>query len=228
MNKLRYLSNKNTYLKYSYLALKERFKTKEDFDKWYESIKSDKKKDIFLKVATYYLALVKNGDWYVDIPDSNKKIDYFTNTFKYIAIFSLIESLSSDKYIDYYEYLKKKNTQTKFPIDKEELENKYRSYKQEYGSIRRCISFFTNLSIEKQKELVSKLEVEGNDASIENFAKYLYRLRSEFVHEAELIHEMSSVPVYGLYNNKGVMCYLSIDDAMEFFEEGLMIWCQKQ
>ena len=159
------------------------------------------------------------------MPGSNEVIDYFTNTFKYIALFSLIESLSSYKHIEFYDYLKMKKTKTVFPLSENDLEVKYRSYKEEYGAIKKCISFFKNLSPGKKNELVSKLYCREGEPTIENLAKYLYSLRSEFMHQAELIHEMSEAPVFSLNKKKVVVCYLSMSDAMNFFEEGLLAWC---
>lgn len=226
--KLKFLSKKDILFEYCYLALENHFESEEDFSFWYESIEGEVKKDTFLKVASYYLALVKSGDWHVDIPDSNEVIDYFTNTFKYIALFSLIESLSNYKHIEFYDYLKRKKSKTVFPLSEEDLEMKYRTYKEEYGAIKRCISFFDNLSQNKKRELLSKLHSPDGDPSIEKFAKYLYGLRSEFVHQTKLIHEMAEAPVFSKNKKKIVVCYLSMADAMNFFEEGLLAWCDNK
>jgi hypothetical protein len=78
-------------------------------------------------------------------------------------------------------------------------------------------------SVEKQTDLVSKLEVSGTQPSIESFAKYLYDLRSRFVHNAELILDMSDGTSVGHRGGKMVICRLSIRDMMSFFEEGLIV-----
>jgi hypothetical protein len=228
MSELKYLRRKGTLFKYCYLAFQDHFENEEELTDWYERIESNEKKNAFLRAASYYLALVKNGDRHVNISGSDPVVEYFTNTYKYVAIFSLIESLSNLRHIDFYEYLRKKETGTKFPISTEELEKKYRVYKQDYGAIRRCIGLFKNLSRERQQLLVSKLKVKNTAASIENFAKYLYRLRSKFVHEADLIHEVSKNTWMGFEGKNLVVCSLSITDAMQFFEEDLLAWCQKK
>ena len=227
MSELQYLNRKGTLFEYCYLAFQDHFKDEKDLNSWYERIKSNEKKNAFLKVAPYYLALVKNGDWYVNIPDSHQVVEYFTNTYKFVVIFSLIESLSNLHHIDFYEYLRKKETGTKCPISKEELKKQYQKYKQDYGSMRRCIGFFKNLSNDRQQILVSKLEVQNTKASIEDFAKYLYELRSKFLHEANLIHQVSKNPWLGPEGKNVIVCSLSVTDAMQFFEEGLLAWCQK-
>lgn len=84
---------------------------------------------------------------------------------------------------------------------------------------------FGNLSKERQQLLDSKLKVDGQSASIEDFAKYLYRIRSKFVHEADLTHQVSAATWMGFEGNKLVVCSLSIEDTMQFFEEGLLTWC---
>lgn len=223
-----YLENENILFRYAYLALKDHFKSEDDFKEWFENLGSDKKRDTLLKIAPYHLALVKNGDWKIQIPDSNEVIDYFTNTYKFIAIFSFIESLSEENHIDFYQYLIRKKTKTKFPISKNEFDTHYKEYKAEFGAIKRCISFFENLSKERQRDLVSKLKVDSkNIASIENFAKHLYGLRSKFVHEAKLIHHLSDSTFLSVERNKSIRCSLTMDDTIQFFEEGLLAWCDE-
>ncbi len=194
---------------------------------YFNSIKTDKMKNLFLRTASFYLFLVKRGDWVVDVPGSNKVIDYLTNTYKYVAIFSLIESLSEDKFIDFYTFLSRKKSQIKFPIvDKQQLSKYYSRYKDEFGSIRCCISFFRALSPEKQQALISRLEVEGTEPTIENLVKFLYDLRSRVVHEAEIVLHMSAEMSIGYQTKKIIVCNLSIQDAMRFFEEGLIVHFQ--
>jgi hypothetical protein len=220
----RYLNNKNKFLEFSYLALQDQFRSKDEFISFFESIENDDQKNLFLKTASFYLFLAKKGDWLVDILSSNKIVDYLTITYKYIAIFSLIELLYNQGFIDFYSYLIKRKSNIKFPIqDKAELEKYYRKYKNEFGSIRQSIRFFKSLSSERQETLIKKLEVKGTKPTIENLSKYLYELRSKFVHEAKLIVNMSGRTTIGRNGKKIVMCKLSIKDLMQFFEEGLVI-----
>jgi len=72
----RHLGEKDKFLEYSFQAVKDQFKTKADFVAFYDNIKDDDLKNLFLKTASYYLFLVKNGDWHVDIKGSDKKVDY--------------------------------------------------------------------------------------------------------------------------------------------------------
>jgi hypothetical protein len=107
-------------------------------------------------------------------------------------------------------------------MERATLDEIYKSYKNEFGSIKRCISFFKALTPNRQKELISRLKIKESKASIENFAKYLYELRSKFIHEAELVHHMSEGKTVSIKQGHLVVYSLSISDAMLFFEEGLI------
>jgi len=61
--------------------------------------------------------MVKRGDWVVDVSNSNNIVDYLINTFKYIAIFSLMESLSEEKFLDLYQFIVSKKYDIEFPIE---------------------------------------------------------------------------------------------------------------
>jgi hypothetical protein len=225
---LRYLDAADKFRKYAYLALEAHFPTRNDFDRYFTAIRSPERQNLFLKTASFYLFLVKSGDWVVNVPGSNDVIDYLTNTYKYITIFSLIESLSEERFIEFHDFLIRRRSNVGFPICcKETLDKHYRNYKEEFGSIQRCIRFFLALSATRQDELVSKLEIKGTDASIENFAKYLYQLRSKYVHGAELIVNITGHKVIGRHGDKIVVCRLSISDMLAFFEEGLKVYFQE-
>jgi hypothetical protein len=224
----RYLSNKAAFLEYSYQALRNCFITKDDFMAFFKAIETDEKKNLFLRTASFYLFLVKNGDWQVDVAGSNKTIDYLTDTYKYIAVFSLIESLQDKEFIDFYAFLVRRKTNVTFPIkDKQDLEHLYRKYKQEYGSINQSINFFKSLTSQKKADLVKNLEVESVTPTIENLSKYLYDVRSRFIHEAQLVVNMSGRTTVSRYGKRIVVCKLSLNKLMEFFEEGLVTYFGK-
>lgn len=228
MKDLRYLKSKNKFLKYSYLALQNQFANKKEFNTFFKAIENDEQKNLFLKTTSFYLFLVKQGDWLVDIPGSDKKIDYLTDTYKYIAIFSLIESLHTQKFIDFYEFLIRRKSNIRFPIqDKAELDCHYRRYKSELGSIQQSINFFKSLSSHQQEKLIQKLEIKGTTPTVENLSKYLYELRSKFVHEAKLIVNMSGRTSIGRNGNKIITCKLSVEDLKLFFEEALIVYFKR-
>ena len=223
MEDLRYLKQKTTFSKYAYLAVDEHFHSRDNFDSYFEAIKTDEMKNLFLRTASFYLFLVKRGDWVVDVPDSNNVIEYITNSYKFVTIFSLIESLKSEeKFIEFFEFLVRKKSRIQFPIDKKILGAHYSRYKDEFGSIRRCTSFFKALSAEKQNELTSMLAVNGTPSTIESLAKSLYEMRSRFVHKGELVLHLSEAMSMGRQGKKLIVCNLSIHDVMRFFEDGLL------
>ena len=223
----RYLMAKDKFLEYSYEALGNHFSSRDEFNAFFNRISTDTRKSLFLRTASFYLFLVKNGDWHIKVQGSDSVVEYLTNTYKYISIFSLIESLSDDKYIDFYQFITMRRTKERFLIeDRKALEVLYRSYKTKYGSTTKCISFFKKLSPGRQRDLVNKLQVHGHGptASIEKLAKYLYDLRSRFVHEAEFVHHMSMGTSVSYKDGRMIVCTLSIADAMKFFEEGLIAY----
>jgi hypothetical protein len=221
----RYLSAKDEFIEYSYQALQDQFGTKEEFLSFFDAIEDDEQKNLFLKTASFYLFLVKNGDWFVDVPGSDKRVDYLTDTYKYIAIFSLIESLQEKEFMDFYAFLMRRKTKVNFPInDRKELEQWYQKYTNEFGSIHQSVKFFKALSAERKVNLIKNLEVKNVKPTIENLSKYLYNLRSKFVHEAELVVNMSGRTTISRYGKKIVICKLSLIKLMEFFEEGLITY----
>ena len=171
MERLKYLSRKETLFKYCFEGLRDQFSSESELDEWYERIESDEKKNLFLKVASYYAALVKCGDWHVTLPDSDPEIRYFTNSYKYMAIFSLIESLSELKHVDFYQYLQRKDTGTRFPVKKKDIDDLYHRYKKDYGAIRRCIGFFEGLNSGAPKLARCEVESERSPAHNREFCK---------------------------------------------------------
>src|SRR6266487_1838291 len=99
MKDLRFLQDR-TFLDRAYHALGSHFSSRGAFESYFDAIETEERKNLFLKTASFYLFLVKGGDWVLDIPHSDKVIDYLTNTYKYVSIFSLIESLSGENFIE--------------------------------------------------------------------------------------------------------------------------------
>jgi hypothetical protein len=220
---MRYMAAKDKFLKYSYLALKSHFTRRKEFSDYFKSITTDEDKNLFLKTASFYLFLVKRGDWLIKIPGLHKRIDYLTDTYKYIAIFSLIESLHCEQFIEFYEYLVRKKSNVTFPIkNKEELNGYFRQYKSEFGAVQQSMRFFKSLADKYQSTILKKLEIADSKATIDDLSKYLYHVRSQFVHEAKLIVNMSGVATFSKHGGKYVISTLSLEDLMFFFEKGLI------
>lgn len=192
MPKYKYLEEKEKFLKYTYSALENQFDSLKDLEVFFSSIADDENKDLFLRTASFYLFLVKKGDWIVNIDGSDPIVDYLTETYKYIGIFALIESLEQSKFLDFYTYLKRRKSNIQFPIqDTGQLDRYYERYKKEFGSIQKSMRFFSSLDQVEHATLIEKLSVVGGQNSTESLSKYLYELRSKFVHEAKLVLNMS-------------------------------------
>jgi hypothetical protein len=197
-----------------------------EFDLFYRGL-TDEEKDLFLGVASKYVFLVKHGDWHVKLDDCYPVIDYFTNSFKLVSLFSLIESLSSEKHEDFYEWLRKQGGD-KFPIaDKSQLTSLYEEYKKTYGSIRRCVRFFERLPPARQRELESGFKVKGKPQEIKVVAEFLYNLRSKFVHEGEFVLEIASIPVMSRHKNAVTLTDISIPTLLVMFEEGVVAYFRR-
>jgi hypothetical protein len=197
------------------------------FETFYSGLK-DEDKDLFLGVASKYVFLVKHGDWHVDLEDCNPVIDYFTNSFKLVSLFSLIESLSSEKHEDFYDWLQKQEDDT-FPIaDKLKLKSLYEKYKKTYGSIRRCVRFFERLPPARQSELRAGFKVRGKPVSeIKAVAEFLYNLRSKFVHEGEFVLDIANIPVMSRHKNAETLTDISIPTLLRMFEEGVLAYFRR-
>jgi hypothetical protein len=198
-----------------------------EFEIFYFGLK-DEDKDLFLGIATKYVLLVKCGDWHVNLEDCDPVIDYLTNSFKLVSLFSLIESLSLETHEDFHGWLRKQ--EGIFPIlEKAKLESLYERYKETYGSIRRFVRFFERLPLTRQVQLRSGFKVRGAPiCDIKAVAKFLYDLRSKFVHEGEFVLEIASMPVMSCHRNKETLTDISIPTLLCIFEEGVLAYFRRE
>jgi hypothetical protein len=167
---------------------------------------------------------VKQGDWHVNVEGSDPVIGYLSTSFKLVALFSLIESLSEKKHQDFYGWLSTEAPEGTFPIaDKGKLETLNENYKGDYGSIRRCVSFFELLPSRQKEALRHAIKINGEPrASIKKVAQFLYDLRSKFVHEGELVLTIDIEKVISMKDKKMVQTQLSLDVLLEAFERGVI------
>ncbi len=142
------------------------------------------------------------------VEGSEQVIGYLTNSFKVIALTAIIESLSGIR-------------------------------SQACYATQRCAFFFRNLPQDRQDTLCRAIEINREPLeSIDDVARFLYGLRSEFVHDARLVLELhDSRPVTSKKDRKKngeedetVVAYtdLSIGDLMEIFEEGLLEYFRRE
>jgi len=214
----------------AFMALGYHFPNRHSFDIFYESLYDPKIKNDFHRVTNFYLFLVKSGDWQIAVNGYDPIIDYFTNSFKLVALFSLIESLTDLKHQDFYQWLSTSDQQNVFPIsDRSDLDRLYGEYKKTHGSIRRCVDFFKSLPDKHKITLCNSIHIDGVPIdSIEKLAQFLYKLRSEFVHEAQLVLHVNNSTVYHLKNKRMDCSSLSLDKLLEAFEEGVISYFRER
>ncbi len=61
----RYISDEPSFKRYAYTALRSRFPEQAAFERFYESLADSAIKDEFLRITSFYLFLVKQGEWHV-------------------------------------------------------------------------------------------------------------------------------------------------------------------
>jgi hypothetical protein len=225
----RYIADEAKFKQYTYTALTGRFPDRAAFENFYASLNDPLIKDEFLRVASFYLFLVKRGEWHVTVEDSAPVVDYLSTSFKVVALFALIESLSDEQHQDFYDWLCSKDPETTFPIsDRAALSRLNEGYKASYGSIRRCVAFFSRLPPDRQQALCSAIRVGGNPlASIKKVAEFLYDLRSKFVHEARLVLSLVGFMALSRKGQKVVETDLSVEVLLETFEEGVLAYFRR-
>ena len=222
----RYVADEVTFKRYAYTALESRFPNQAAFDNFYASLGDPVIRDEFLRVTSFYLFLVKRGEWHVSVEGSAPVVDYLSTSFKVVALFALIESLSNEQHQDLYGWLRSKDAKMTFPIpDAAALSKLNEEYKAAYGAIRRCVAFFKRLPSERQQALCSAITVNGKPlASIKKIAEFLYDLRSKFVHEGRLVLSLVGYTALSMKRDKVVQIDLSLETLLEAFEEGVLAY----
>ncbi|MBX9901953.1 MAG: hypothetical protein K2Y28_14345 [Burkholderiaceae bacterium] len=218
----RYLRNEASYKPDAYAVLKQHFSGKRAFEQFYAAIPESRRND-FLRVCVSYRYLAKHGDWKINVHGVNSVVDYITNSYKLVAVFSLIESLSDLDHLDFYQWLIAKKQKLSFPIeDRRTLDVRYQEYKVSYGAIRRCERFFLSLPLEEQRSLCGSVTLNKKpSAEIKKLAGYLYQLRSKFVHNGELVLELGG-PLYVVTKKGLVHSSLTVAAIFRAFELGLL------
>ena len=238
MEDFRYIKNKDKFLEYAFEVLQTYFSNRTSFNDFYNNISGKHNKNLFLKIISFYKYLVKDSSFIsliqdTDNPDQvNKiKISYIDETYKVIALFSLIEGLIEvDNYEEFHSWLLKNHNFKNNPIDSKNKLNKLRStYLKEFGSTNRAIKFFTNLDEKTKKDLNSKITIPSKmhpnvteEQAIEIIAGFLYKIRSEFVHKCRIILETSKGKVVSTVNGELVITDLNLEDLKSIFERGFL------
>ena len=100
-----YLQHKDWFSNLAFQAFQKYFASRCDFDAFVDSIVADEQKSRFLKVASHYKFLVKDGRF--SVPEYEEAKD-FDRTYRFVALVALIESVeSSVSFKDFYPWLRK-------------------------------------------------------------------------------------------------------------------------
>ena len=221
----RYLKNAEHFLNEIGEVWNRHFKSDKELRQFFETIATDEDKDLFLRVGAFYRYLVIEGSFRFDKEDWNDGLSYIDDTYKYIAIFSLIEALETPPdYKDFYEWIQSKKD-TAIPLNKKPmaiLNQMYQDYKAHHGSNRAAVRFFDRLDSEDKAFIANKLKINGESSPLKRLSQLLYDLRSKFAHEARFILGFGSVVSVGTYNGNILTNNLSIDDLRRFFEYGFL------
>ena len=88
MKDLRYLRERDWFSNFAFQVFREYFPSRSALDRFVDSIAADEEKSRFLKVASFYKFLVKDGRFSVAGAEEAK---YFDETYRFLAICALIE-----------------------------------------------------------------------------------------------------------------------------------------
>ncbi len=180
------------------------------------SIAADEEKSRFLKVASFYKFLVKDGRF--SVPGYEEAKD-FDRTYRFVALVALIECVeSSVSFEAFYAWLSKLGA---FPIqDQQALDAFYEQYKGQFGVMHKMVSFFLRLDDSSKQEIESWIKVKGQSLAIEKLARTLYDIRSKFVHQARIIVDLSGVRTFSA-RHKGRE--ITLERVERIFERGVLL-----
>ncbi len=219
MKDLRYLEHKDWFSNLAFQAFEKYFASHSDFDAFFNSIVGDEEKSRFLKVASHYKFLVKDGRF--SIPEYQEAKD-FDQTYRFLAICALIEWAEPRvSYKGFYTWLRR--SAAAFPIqDSQELKGLHEQYKIQFRLMNKMVSFFLRLDSSSKRELESSIKTNGQPMAIEEVARTLYGLRSKFMHDARLIVELSGTRTFSA-RHPGREITLPIERVERIFERGVLL-----
>jgi len=223
---LRYLRYKEEYLKQVSHVWRKHLQTLEAFQIFFHSITPDGEQDLFLRIGSFYRYLVVEGTFRFPIGDWNKGMSYIDDTYKYIAIFSLIEALETPpKFKDFYQWIKSQHKNVPAPSEKlplSLLDDMYKEYKTCYGSVQAAVRFFGRLDDKDQSLIQQKLRVRGKVTSLKQLAQLLYEFRSDFVHKGAFVLGFGERPTVSRHRGKVIINDLNLEDIKRLFERGFL------
>lgn len=224
MPDLRYFREEGKFLDSAWEVYRNYFLSKNNLLSQYEVLPSLERKNLFLMVVSEYRLLVRDGEYALIQPDGHQYVAYLDQTYKFISIMSLIESMFADEeYVDFYQWLaNRKHKKEIFPItDEKTLNVLYREYKLKF-SAKKAVRFFSELDEGAQKFLSARIRIDNDHKPAEALAQKLYIIRSEFVHQARLILEFSDELMFSKREGHVMYSMLTLKDLQLLFEHGVL------
>jgi len=224
MPDMRYLDARGKFLKYAYDVLEPYFADFEGLERLFDAIPTDEEKNRFLKISSFYKFLIVDGRYCLYDNYAPTYVDYLDETYKFIALFALIEALyADDDYEEFFIWLMRKQKDAVFPIaDRVKLQELYTQYKQVHGLTQKAIRFFNSFDEEDKEFLRQHITVKDHEPPIDALARSLYQMRSEFVHFARLIAELSPGTIFSTRQGKLMIIGLDLRGLSRLFEHGCL------
>jgi hypothetical protein len=218
VKELIYWQQRDHFSPFAFDAFQEYFGSRSMFDAFVASIPADEEKSRFLKVASFYKFLVKDGRFSVPGYEETK---YFDETYRFVGLVALIEAVeSSVSFKDFYAWLSELGA---FPIqDQQALDALYEHYKSQFGLMHKMVSFFLKLDGSSKQEIESWIKVKGQPLAIDKLAKTLYDIRSQFVHQARLIVDLSGMRTISAQHLEREIT-LRLEQVQRIFERGVLL-----
>jgi hypothetical protein len=212
------LQHKDYFSDLAFQTFQEYFNSRSALDAFVNSIAVNEEKSLFLKVASHYKFLVKDGRFSVPGYEGAKDFD---ETYRFVGLVALIECVESNvSFKDLYAWLSKLGA---FPIQHQQsLDTLYEQYKGEFGVRHKMVSFFLRLDDSSKREIESWIKVKGQSLAIEKLARTLYDIRSKFVHEARIIVELSGVKTISARHLDRAIT-LPLERIERMFERGVLL-----
>ena len=224
--RLKYLKESESYLKHVVSIWGKYFSTQKDLKAFFDNIDTDHEKNLFLRAGSFYRFLVVEGKYQFKKSVWNSGMSYIDDSYKYIALFSLIEALDSPGgYIDFYQWLHRNKKDIE--LDSEtpffpKIDDAYKKYKSEYGSTNSAILFFSRLDKEDQQFIQNSLKIKGKQSSLKQLSQFFYDIRSQFVHQTNLVLNFGEIISVGRQKKKIIVIDMSIKDMCRLFEHGFL------
>lgn len=159
-------------------------------------------------------------------------------SFKLIIMSSMIESLmSSEEFLEFEAwYFKECSSETKKNAEQRNFNNAikllWQKYKSRHGAYRKFKKFFESfLSKDEQQKLLngfSSVDDEAMKIDVDQVAKWLYQMRSNFVHNAEHVNLAEQNPYYDdqfvadIVGGDSIITSINIDSILSIFEKGFL------